>query len=139
MLALHPTDVTLLGRTLRSETIEAIAVSREASRSIEERTDNGPHVVFADAPEQRVLIALLRTLDGPEPDGPRPGEMGALVFTTGPGGADAPAQRVSAAVVVRSVRIEVSRRRGAAQRIELIAVSTTGGAADPVTVEEVAP
>ncbi len=136
MLAIHPTDVSLLGRALPASSVEAIAVSREATSFVQERTDNGPHVVFADAPEQEVTITVLRALEGPEPDGPRPGEMGALLFTTAPSAADAPVQRVSAAVVVRAVRIEVSRRKGALQRIDLIAVSTTGGGADPVTIEE---
>lgn len=134
MLIIHPTDVTLLGAPLPG--VESIAVSREASRFVSERTDAGPYTVFADAPEQAVEITILRAIEGPQPSGPTPGQQGALVFTGALSGADGPARRVSATVVVRSSRIELSRRKGASQRIELIALSANG-AADPITVQEV--
>ncbi len=136
MLVLHPTDVSLLGAPLPG--VESIAVSRAATKFIAERTDAGPHPVFADAPEQAVEIAIVRTLDGPQPPGPQPGQQGTLVFTGALSGADGPARRVSATVVVRAARIELSRAKGAAQRIELLALSTTG-AADPVTIQEAHP
>lgn len=136
MLILHPTDVTLLGAPLPG--VESIAVSREAARFVTERTDAGPHSVFADAPEQAVEITVLRAIEGPQPAGPIPGQQGTLVFTGALSGADGPARRVSATVVVRSARIELSRRKGAAQRLELVALSTDG-AADPIAIQEVTP
>ena len=136
MLILHPADVTLLGAPLPG--VESISVSREAVRFVTERTDAGPHTVFADAPEQAVEITILRAIEGQQPPGPIPGQQGALLFTGALSGADGPARRISATVVVRSARIELSRRKGAGQRIDLLALSTDG-AADPITVQEVNP
>lgn len=136
MLVLHPTDVSLLDAPLPG--VESIAVSRAATKFIAERTDAGPHPVFADAPEQAVEIIIVRAFDGPQPPGPLPGQQGALLFTGALSGADGPARRVSATVVVRAARIELSRSKGAAQRIELLALSTSG-AADPIAITEVLP
>lgn len=136
MLVLHPSDVTLLGAPLPG--VESIAVSRTATKFVVERADTGPHPVFADAPEQAAEIVIVRAIEGPLPPGPLPGQQGALVFVGALSGADGPARRVSATVVVRSVRIELARRKGGAQRIELLAISTTG-AADPITIQETLP
>ncbi|MBL0921567.1 MAG: hypothetical protein IBJ10_05495 [Phycisphaerales bacterium] len=136
MLILQPHHVTLLGEALPG--VDSIAVSRSASKFVVERADAGPHPVFADAPEQAVEVVIVRTLDGPSPDAPAPGRQGALAFVAAPSGADGPSRRVSATVVVRSSRVEASGRRGASQRIELLALSPDG-AADPISIQEFRP
>ena len=58
MLWLNPTEVHLLGVAL--DGVLAVSVDRFATRTAEERGDLGPHVVFVDAPEQRVSVRVRR-------------------------------------------------------------------------------
>lgn len=57
MIWLNPDRVALGSFELRHVT--SIAVDREARRRTEEWTDLGPHLAFADVPEQRVNVMVL--------------------------------------------------------------------------------
>jgi len=129
MLALRPQSVVLLGVALTD--VDALAVDRRTTRHAEERTDLGPHVVFADAPEQRVSVTITRTLTRDEPTSLRPGQQGELRFTTSPSDSDAKRRVFSATVVVLSVDHDLTARTGVRQRIHAVALSPDG-AADPV-------
>ncbi len=129
MLVIRPGSVTLLGKAL--DNVEALSVDRLSGGLALERSDRGPHVVFADAPEQRVVIRVKRLLTSDEATPARVGEAGELRWRRS-GGTDAGSREFAASVVVESVEHDLSVRQGAAQRIVMAAISLDG-AADPVT------
>lgn len=128
MLLLKPRSVSLLGVTLTD--VDALAVDRRTSKQAEERTDLGPHIVFADAPEQRVSVSITRSLTRDEPSPFRPGQQGALGFTAAPSDSAASNRAFSATVVILSVDHDFTRT-GARQRIYALALSSDG-ANDPI-------
>jgi hypothetical protein len=130
MLSLHPPSVSLLGVALAD--VDALAVDRRTSKHAEERTDRGPHLVFADAPEQRVTVAITRTLTRDEATTFRPGDQGDLRFTTAPSASDGARRTFAATVVILSVEHDLTLRNGVRQRIHAVALSADG-AADPVS------
>lgn len=133
MLSLTPTSVSLLSHTL--DQVDAVAIDRRSGPLAEERTDNGPHLVFADAPEQRVTVSITRTLTRDEPTLVRPGDMGELRLTTAPSASDAQRRTIAATVVVTSVEHDFVRRDQttvARQRLALLALSPDGHT-DPIT------
>jgi hypothetical protein len=132
MLSLSPSTVTLLSHTL--DQVDAVAIDRRSGPLAEERTDNGPHLVFADAPEQRITIAITRTLTRDEPTLVRPGDMGELRLTAAPSASDARRRTIVATVVVVSVEHDLLNRAGATvarQRLALLALSPDGHT-DPI-------
>jgi hypothetical protein len=134
MLALNPDRVRFAG--VLWDSVTRAAIDRGAARQVVEWSDAGPHVVLADVPEQRVLITIERQLTRDGIDAPRPGESGELTFYAAPAGSGAGRVRVRATCVVLSVTHELSGRKGAVRRVELIAVSGDG-ATDPVSVTAV--
>ncbi len=129
MLVVRPGSVTLLGKAL--DNVEALTVDRLSGGLALERSDRGPHVVFADAPEQRVVIRVRRQLTTDEPTPARAGEAGELRWKRS-AGSDAGSREFAASVVVESVEHELNARAGALQRIVLVAISPDG-ATDPVS------
>lgn len=135
MLALAPQSVTLFGAPLAD--VDALAIDRRSSKQTEERTDLGPHLVFADVPEQRVTVSITRTLTRDEASTLRPGQQGELRFTVSPSDSDARRRTFVATVVLLSIDHDLSTRAGAAagagarQRIHAVALSTDG-ASDPI-------
>ncbi len=136
MLTFHPQSVSFLNTPLTD--VDAIAVDRRSSKQTEERTDLGPHLVFADVPEQRVTIAVTRTLTRDEPTTFTPGAQGQLRFTAAPSSSDAKRRTYTATVVVLSIDYDLSRKAAARQRIALLALSTDG-AADPINESVASP
>jgi len=134
MLALNPDRVRFAG--VLWDGVTRAAIDRVAVRQVVEWSDAGPHAVLADVPEQRVLITVERQLARDGMDWPRPGEAGELTFYAAPAGSEAGRVRVRATCVVLSVMHELSGRRGAVRRVEMIAISADG-AADPVSVTAV--
>jgi len=112
-----------------------VAVDRAATRLIEEWSDNGPHAVLVDAPEQRVTVRVVQEPSGDAPGAPLPGESGEFVVFTAPASGDTGRLRVSCEAVVTRVEHEVSLRRGSVRTVWLTAVSADG-ANDPITVED---
>lgn len=133
-MLLHPTTVTFGTLTLNS--IVAATIDRLAARDAVEFGDAGPHVAFADIPEQRTTITLTRRLEAPDLTALRPGDQAELTLTAGVGATDAARTRLTATCVVHSVRHQVSvnsPRPTATQTITLLAVSPTG-ATDPIAL-----
>ncbi len=129
MIWIDPAGVRLGGASLGG--VSSISVDRHAERLLAERSDFGPHVVFADAPEQRVSVRIVRTV-GPEgPGGHRPGDLASLEFRAGPSASDAGMRVVTIQVVVEAVLNRVDPKAGATQTIECVAISSDG-VADPV-------
>lgn len=134
MIWLDPSRVTLGGAAL--EGVTSVSVDRRATRFVEEHSDAGPHVVFADAPEQRVTVRVVRSVGEEEAGAHRPGDSGVLSFETGLSASAPGARRVTMQVVVQSVANKVDPRAGATQTIEGVALSSDG-AADPVVDEAI--
>lgn len=130
MLWLNPERVTIGAVELRG--VIAVAVDREAARLTEEFSDLGPHVAFADVPEQRVMIRLTRELVESEGTLLRPGDQGALSFRASANASDVAGRTVSATVVVTGVGHTLGARSTARQVIVCVAISSDG-AADPVS------
>lgn len=131
MLALSPSSVKFDDQDWPD--VSLIAIDRVTTRPALEWSDRGPHPTFADAPEQRTDIKLVRSLVHDDTAAPRPGDAGTLVFHAGPG-ADSSRVRVSVACVVVAVRHEITGR-SAARTVQLVGVSADG-AADPVIVSD---
>lgn len=129
MLVVRPGSVMLIGRAL--DHVELLTVDRLSGELALEWSDRGPHVVFADAPEQRVMIRLKRALTADESAPARAGDAGELRWRRS-AGTDAGSREYAASVVVQSVEHELSVKGGALQRIVMVAISPDG-AADPVT------
>ena len=135
MLWLNPTAVSLFGAALGG--VSSVAVDRFATRTAEERGDLGPHVVFVDAPEQRVTVRVRRRVDEASAgavSGVVVGSMGELSFRVAASIGDRKGRVVRATVVVRGVDHEFSERDGFVQTISMTAVSSDG-AADPIVEE----
>lgn len=136
MLWLNPTEVTLFGVELGG--VSSVAVNRFATRTSEEHSDLGPHVVFVDAPEQRVTVKVRRRVDEVSAgvvSGITVGAMGELSMRVAASTSDRKGRRVRATVVVRGVDHGFSERDGFVQSISMTAVSSDG-VADPVVEEE---
>ncbi|MFT5424121.1 MAG: hypothetical protein ACI89L_001914 [Phycisphaerales bacterium] len=131
MLVLKPRQVAFDGDTWGN--VSSVAISRTAETMVVEWSDDGPHVVMADVPEQRVSVELVQSLLGEDMDEPKPGRMGTLSFETGSSSTDATTDTVSMTAVIERVWYEVSVSRGSSRRVRLVAVSSDG-TADPVTV-----
>ena len=138
-LWMHPNEATLAGMALGS--VRAVYVDRRTARSALEWSDAGPEVVFADAPEQRVDVTIVREADGAGlgfAPALAPGATGLLSFVASPNGSDANRVRVEANVVVLSVEHALRLERASQQTVRCVAVSADG-AQDPVTETEVNP
>jgi hypothetical protein len=129
---LNPAVVTI--GTVDLDEVLSVSIDRSASKRITEFQDGGPHVVFADVPEQVVEIRVKRRVVRDEALPLRPGDEAALVLRTAENGSDGVGGvDVSAEVVVMDVSYALKRNGGAEQTITLVAVSSDG-ATDPVTV-----
>jgi len=132
MLSINPTRVKFGEREWGD--VSLIAIDRSAVRLALEWSDLGPHAAFADCPEQRVDVKVVRAVNDADVDSPRPGESATVAFLASPRGTDAGRVRVSFTGVVVAVRHEVGAR-GATRTVQLVAVSVDG-AADPITISE---
>lgn len=134
MLVLDPTKVRFAGGDL--EGVRLVAVDRVAGTELVEFADDGPHVTFADVPEQKVVVKLVRRMATGTLNGPKPGDEGTLSLETAIGRTDGSRSSVSATVVVTKVQHGVTRE-GVEQTVTFVAVSSSGGT-DPVTVTPIA-
>lgn len=132
MLFLEPQNVTLDTTTL--EHVSAISFDRTADRLAVEYSDKGPHAVFADVPQQRVSVTIVRDLIEGDPliSGVFvPGFATALTFATAPADSDAQRLSFSAALVITAVEHDLTRAKGAVLKITAVALSTDG-LTDPI-------
>lgn len=134
MLLLNPRRVSFGGASW--ERVTSVAIEPEAVRGITEWGDDGPHVVHADVPEQRVTVTVTQELLGEDMDTPTPGEQETLSFVTARNSSGSRERAVSLIGVIQGVKYRVSKQSGSSRVIELIAVSTDGSA-DPVDVSAV--
>ncbi len=135
MLTLTPAHVTFAGQVWPD--VAAISVDRRATREVVEWSDAGPHVAFADCPEQRIDITVTMHLTGRAHfDAPRPGQGGDLAFFPAPGGSDGGRIRISTQAVVLGIAHDLAGKKGALRTIRLIAVSPNG-ALDPISIDQV--
>lgn len=135
MLMLNPQSVRF--GAARWDDVAAVLVNRAAARLTIEWSDMGPHIVFADVPEERVTIRVTRRLVRGTTFTPRPGDAAELVAYTAPTAGEASRRRVRIGAVVTDVSHEVSTRHGGVQTVTLVGISTNG-AADPVVIEDAA-
>ena len=130
MVFLNPDRVTLGSLTLTN--VQFVAIDREARRTALEYTDLGPYAAFADVPEQRVSVRIVRRITESEALPIKPGDRVTMALRTAPNLSAAGVRAIAATVVISAVEFTLSNRGGAVQRISAIAISTTG-AVDPVT------
>ncbi len=140
MAWLDPTVVTLEieGAAHRLDGVRAVAIDRAADRMIVERSDEGPHVVFADAAERREVIRIARTVERGDAALTRALEAGALCAlearvsdATG----DVGGVVIRAETVVQRVEHDLRGEGAPTQRITLLVVSADG-VESGVTIEE---
>lgn len=141
MLVLNPQNVVFGSVTL--EKVSLVAIERAAARVEVEWGDGGPHVVFADVPEQRVNVRVVQEMDSATMDAPRPGDLATLSFVASMSGADGGRKKVSGVAVVTGVQYEIGRSTAGtavppkAARILSFVLVSGDGAGDPVSVSEV--
>ncbi|MBI1190680.1 MAG: hypothetical protein GC200_08395 [Tepidisphaera sp.] len=133
MLVLNPSSVTFGSATWSNVT--ALVIERAAQKQVTEWSDNGPHAVLADVPEQVVKVRVVSEVVSGDPNGPSTGASGVLTATTGPNASDALRRVISIAAVVVGVSYELSQKKGAVRTVDLVAVSSDG-ASDPVSVTD---
>lgn len=131
MLLLSPRRVTFGLETW--EQVESVTIEREAEKVIEAWSDDGPHAVLVDVPEQRVTVKVVQALLGEDMDEPRPGAQAVLTFETAVNSSSAERRVVTLTGVVTAVSYGVSRKSGSARTVVLTAVSSNGSS-DPVSV-----
>ena len=140
-MILHPASVTFADTPL--DNVLTIAVERLAAREVVEFSDLGPHAAYADMPEIRTNIILVRRPSPPELTAVHPGDAGELVFTAAGGTSDAARVRVRVLCAVREVRYDFNdggagpgARATPRQMLTFIALSPDG-APDPIVIEPI--
>lgn len=133
MIWLNPQTVTLGSTTL--DEVSSVSIDENAARLVVEHQDGGPHVVFVDVPEQKIVVKIRRRVVTDEVLELDLGESLALTMRTAQSGGDGlDGVQVTATVVITDLAYDVDRKRGAELIITAIAVSSDG-ATDPVTVQ----
>ncbi len=133
MIWLNPKTVDLGGTIL--DNVSSVSIDENSSRLVVEHQDDGPHVVFVDVPERKIVVKIRRRVVTDEVLGIDLGDSRALTMrTTDSGGDGLNGAQVTATVVVTDLAYDVDRKRGAELVITAIAVSSDG-AIDPVTVQ----
>lgn len=134
MLFLNPTKLSLLSADYSN--IESVSIDRLVHKEITDYSDTGPYAVFADIPESKVEISITQRLDtGPDQSlsGPKPGQHGTLELITSPNASQAQRKKLTAQVVIRSVRYDLAAKPK--RTINLVALSPDG-ATDPITLTD---
>ncbi|MCC6284202.1 MAG: hypothetical protein IT439_02695 [Phycisphaerales bacterium] len=132
MLILSPDKVTFAGEPWRE--VASVSIERAAEKSVLEWSDNGPHAVYGDVPEERMTLRVVRVLSESELDGPAPGALGELVLFTSNGASDGRRRRLRALGVIERIAYQYVQKSGATQTITLLAVSPAGDVC-PLTIE----
>jgi hypothetical protein len=121
------------------ERVVAVAFDRAAAKSVVEWGDGGPHVVFADVPEQRVTVTVRQVLTREDAADLVPGTSGTLVVYAGPTGAEGGRRKISGTAVLMASESDVRGGEGvevsAGRTLRFVMVSADG-AADPITVSD---
>ena len=130
MIWLEPAQATFAGEELGGVT--SITLDRKADRLLVEYGDRGPHPAFADVPEQRSVLKVVRTVEADDPgSGLTPGASGLVSFVTAPDRTGVRGERVAMESGVVHVMHAARGARGVGQTIEFVGVSALG-TDDPV-------
>ena len=129
MIWLNPARVVFGGQALSH--VESVVVDRVSSKLLLERGDGGPHVVFADVPEQRVTVRVVRRAVEADSVEVSPGELGVLSFDRSLNASSSVERVTISQAVVTGVTHRLERSGDARQTVEFVAVSSDGSS-DPV-------
>lgn len=130
MYFLSPSRVSF--GTLVFGNVSSVAIDRLAAKEAVEYSDAGPYPVFADVPEQKVMITLVQQLSASDFAAPLPGALGTTTITARQNNSDAGAITLQASTVVRSVMHSMTGK-AAMRTIVLIAISSNGSA-NPISI-----
>jgi enhancing lycopene biosynthesis protein 2 len=135
------TPATVRFDTLLLDDVTLIAIESSAERAVVEWSDFGPHITFADVPEQRITVKVVRRIARGDLAALAPGQLGELSFVVSPAGTAAAAKKHAAQCVVLGVRYDLAgsaagKQPGAMQVIELVAISSSGST-EPFAVTDV--
>jgi hypothetical protein len=133
VLVFNPEKVLFAG--VEWEGVESIGVDRLAHKLIQEWSDDGAAMVFADVPEQKVRVVLVQRLEDGALVSPVPGDSGTLSFEVARSGSDAGRVSVSMEAVVAEVRHDMLGKGG--RRSMVLWAVSSDGATDPVSVGSV--
>ena len=99
MIWLNPQTVTLGSTTL--DEVSSVSIDENASRLVVEHQDDGPHVVFVDAPERKIVVKIRRRIVTDEVLAIDLGDSLALTLRTADAGGDGSSGiEVTATVVI---------------------------------------
>ena len=130
MLILTPSNVTFGSFTFSN--ISSIMIDRASTRRIIEWSDDGPHPVFVDCPEQRITITAVQELAQGELSSPIPGTSATLSFSTAHNRSAAGWSRITVPAVLVAITHD-SKPRGFIRSLSFIAVSPRGDS-DPISI-----
>ena len=134
MLWIEPRAVLLDGAAW--DGVRSVVVSRGAAKSVVEFGGLGPHVEFADVPQQRVEVRVERSIDDGAEMGASVGDSLVLEFEVARGQSDSMRRRVEVTGVLLSVDVDGGGERGGRARYRIVGVSADG-VTDPVQVSDV--
>lgn len=129
MIWMNPSNVSFGGQPLAR--VESIIANRRAEGVVAEYGQAGPFVQFVDVPQQRITLMIERIVTQDEPMDLRPSQQGTLVFESARSLSEGEGRRVSCEAVLIGVEHALSTKRGMVQKIEAIAVSSSGST-DPL-------
>jgi hypothetical protein len=132
MLAIVPERVVFAGGELKG--VRVVAVSRIAVRAVSEYSEEGPHCVFADAPEQRTRVTVITPLGGDDSNPPTMASSGVLEVRLARSPATVSRKEIRMLAVVTQVSYRATSA-GADRTVEFEALSADGRT-DPVTIVE---
>jgi hypothetical protein len=133
MLILNPRSVTF--GPSRWDNILSISVDRTPQRIIEDWSDAGPYVVFADIPEQKLRITVTQELSATDLAAPTPGDRATLSLLTSPAATDQRRQRLTTSAVVLQTKHDLSQKNAPTRTI-LLAPISPDGETDPITITD---
>lgn len=131
MIILRPDLVTFAGAEWPG--VERLSIDRVATRVVKAWSDDGPHAVFVDVPEQLVRVRITQPIDQTSLASPLPGNQGQLRIEPGRG-ADEGRKLIRIEAVIESVTHEITARTSQ-RTVSLIAVSP-GPNDDPVLITD---
>lgn len=138
MLLLEPQSVRFGDVVL--ESVQFISLDRTATRFIVERGDDGGLPVFADAPEELVILRVVQQITAQELTMLRCGRLETLSWITASSSSDAHRARMSAQCVLRQVRHEFPgarpspRSAGTVTRVLSFVALSPDGHSEPISI-----
>jgi len=128
MIWIEPRSVILIEHQL--DNVRSIVVNSTAQSVVEERAEDGPHIVFGDAAGLAVEVLIERQVSAASDIGGaiQAGGFGVLRFTAAPSNASAHQVTYVAEVLITAVKHALHGGGGPTQRIVCRAISSDGAA-----------